>query len=463
MRDLPKDLRIVPASAAPVGAVAVTADGRILPARPILATAPAATVDIRDGVLTIDLEENDPDVHVPGIPTVAAASIAPAVTPAARPVLTWEPAPDTPAAPTRGPDPVAAPVLGLDPAVAPTLGPDPVAAPTLRPNPAVAPVLGPDPVAAQFAEPSSAPSPTPLPSPAPAAAVAVEATPTPAAPTQAVAAAPAFVPAAPVETERASLGSMVAASSAPAVQATTAPTEESSVTDLLPAHTTPRPAPIEVPVDARSTAAQRRAMRGRLGSSYDVATRAVTRLLSERPGLRFGAGDRSALLTELAVVRVFADNPGGQYDADFYVCLADGLRRLPTARAVVVRGIPADTDVRPASVIRLPTPMVAAPAKSTAPVGPAEALIWTTTARRLDGLVDGLTDGESRTDDVVLSGHTTLAGAGRGEPAGAAGRGRHGRRRGPDPVACRGGRPGRHAGAGQPVVRPAAGRVRRTP
>jgi hypothetical protein len=147
-------------------------------------------------------------------------------------------------------------------------------------------------------------------------------------------------------------------------------------------------------------------MRVKLGAHYDVATRAVTRLLSERPGLRSGTRDHSALLAELAVVRVFADDPTAAYDSDFYVVLADGLRRLPTARAVVVRGIPADTDAQPNSVIRLPAPVVAAPVLPARPVGPAEALIWTTTARRLDGLT-GPVD-EDTAADVVLSGHTKL-------------------------------------------------------
>jgi hypothetical protein len=191
-----------------------------------------------------------------------------------------------------------------------------------------------------------------------------------------------------------------------------------SVTGLLPARE-PRPTtaqppaaqptaahPIEVPAEARSTADQRRAMRVKLGARYDVATRAVTRLLSERPGLRSGTRDHSALLAELAVVRVFADDPTAAYDADFYVVLADGLRRLPTARNVVVRGIPADTEARPDTLIRLPAPVVAAPVLPARPVGPAEALIWTTTARRLDGLTGPADDDAAA--DVVLSGHTRL-------------------------------------------------------
>ncbi|MBK1787781.1 hypothetical protein [Prauserella cavernicola] len=216
-----------------------------------------------------------------------------------------------------------------------------------------------------------------------------------------------------VETPTAVPSAAPAADTPPAV----APTAEEpaapstgEATTAAPSETTPAETPaapaaptaaIEVPEHARSTTEQRRAMRGRLGSRYDVATRAVAQLLSERPGLRFGSGDRSALLAELAVVRVFADEPDGAYDADFYTCLADGLRRLPTARTVVVRGIPEGTDVQPESVLRLPTPVVAAPLTASV-AGPAEALIWTTTARRLDGLRD---EGGA---EVVLSGHTRL-------------------------------------------------------
>jgi hypothetical protein len=179
---------------------------------------------------------------------------------------------------------------------------------------------------------------------------------------------------------------------------------------------------IEVPADVRSTAQQRGGMRARLGPRYDVAARAVARLLSERPGLRTGDRDRTALLTELAVVRMFAEDPGGEYDPDFFVCLACGLRRLPTARAVVLRGLPAGTDLPADTTLRLRAPILAAPVLPVRQVGPVEALIWTTTGRRLDGLLDDVADDDTEdTDDndhedgenqeassVVLSGHTKL-------------------------------------------------------
>ncbi|SEG75382.1 hypothetical protein SAMN02982929_03444 [Saccharopolyspora kobensis] len=226
---------------------------------------------------------------------------------------------------------------------------------------------------------------------------------------RAVASASAVPPPAPAAAKEAAPVGALPATVASTTKSAAEPATK-SITGLLPKRDLPAVQAVEVPEDARSTPEQRRAMRAALGSRYDVATRAVTRLLSERPGMRFASEDRAALLAELAVVRVFADDPTGEYDADFYVCLADGLRRLPTVRTVVVRGIPANTAVRPESVLRLPTPVVAAPATGTEPVGPAEALIWTTTGRRLDGLLDEPTaESEvSHRGDVVLSGHTKL-------------------------------------------------------
>ncbi|GAA1982173.1 hypothetical protein GCM10009754_68830 [Amycolatopsis minnesotensis] len=167
--------------------------------------------------------------------------------------------------------------------------------------------------------------------------------------------------------------------------------------------------PVEVPADARSTPEQRKNVRDALGSKYDVATRAVTKLLSERPGLRASRGEEGALLAELAAVRVFGEEPGTTYDTDFHVCLAGGLRRLPTVRTVVVRGVPDDVALAPETLVRLREPLVAAPSDSPHAVGGTEALIWATTARRLHGLVH--VAGPDQLDvsrDVVLPGHTRL-------------------------------------------------------
>lgn len=159
----------------------------------------------------------------------------------------------------------------------------------------------------------------------------------------------------------------------------------------------PRRAPaIDVPLGVRSTADQRHRVRTALGPRYDVASRTVSQLLAQQPGMRV-ASDRSAMLTGLSLVRVFATEPQAEYDLDFHTCLAEGLAMLPTARSVVVRGIPAGLDAAPGSLLRLRTPLVAAAADGPA-AGPAEALIWTTSGRRLDRVLHG----SPGADDVVL-------------------------------------------------------------
>ncbi|WP_455575840.1 hypothetical protein [Actinokineospora sp. 24-640] len=152
----------------------------------------------------------------------------------------------------------------------------------------------------------------------------------------------------------------------------------------------------EVPVDARSTPEDRRRVRAALGARFDAASRVVAGLLAERPGLRGGGGDQAALLTELTVARVFAADPEDEYDTVFHTCLAAGLRRLPTLRGVVARRLPATRCVV-GETVSLPLPVMV---DATAPDGPA-ALIWTTSARRVDGLVAGA-------GVAVLPAHTRL-------------------------------------------------------
>lgn len=160
-----------------------------------------------------------------------------------------------------------------------------------------------------------------------------------------------------------------------------------------------------------STPEERRAFRASLGSRYDVAARAVARLLAERPGLR-GSRMDEALMTELAAVRVFAGwdqarlvesiragAPGD--DQAFAVCLAGGLRRLPSLRGVVVRGGPADARAadayRPGQELVEAAPLVALHGARTEVPGAVEVLIWSATARRLDGFAEG-----TRVPEVVF-------------------------------------------------------------
>ncbi|MDU0294872.1 hypothetical protein NUG22_37185, partial [Saccharothrix longispora] len=160
-------------------------------------------------------------------------------------------------------------------------------------------------------------------------------------------------------------------------------------------------APISVPADARSTAEQRARVRAALGTRYDVAGRAVARLLAERPGLRGAHGN--ALAAELAVVRIFALDPAGDHDLDFHTCLVSGLRALPTARSVVLRGLPPGHGYAAGQVLSPRVPVSAVAASPDRRVPGVEALIWTTTARRLDGLLDA-----DRRDEVLLPAHTRL-------------------------------------------------------
>ncbi|WP_329791564.1 hypothetical protein V1227_06485 [Lentzea sp. DG1S-22] len=159
---------------------------------------------------------------------------------------------------------------------------------------------------------------------------------------------------------------------------------------------------IIVPPGTPSTPAHRAGMRTSLGSRYDIASRAVARLLAERPGLRAPGTDTGTLAAELAAVRIFAMDPDGDYDLGFHTCLAAGLRRLPTTRGVVVRGVPSfNLDV--GSELTLVEPLLAGAAKPRRRVRGVEALIWSTTARRLDGLLEG-----DQAHDVLLPAHTRL-------------------------------------------------------
>lgn len=157
----------------------------------------------------------------------------------------------------------------------------------------------------------------------------------------------------------------------------------------------------------RSTAADRQAFRASLGWRFDAASSYVSRLLSERPGLR-GLADDGGAATDLAAVHLFA--AADHHDlvaavrADavpasqraFLSCLVAGLLRLPSFTGAVVRGTPAGSD--PAAAYRLgdqilePGPLIAAADSQVTVPGPAELIIWSSTARRLDGLTDDPAD-----------------------------------------------------------------------
>ena len=165
-------------------------------------------------------------------------------------------------------------------------------------------------------------------------------------------------------------------------------------------------------VDHSSTEEDRQQFKKSLGWKYDAATRSVTRLLAERPGLRGGMPVDDAMLTELAAVHVFATSDQRQFvdairsgDAasqyPFISCLAGGLRRLPSLQGLVVRGGPGEAetvaDYVVGSELVEPAPMLGVSDESADVSGSVELLIWSVTARRLGGLAD-----DENSADVVF-------------------------------------------------------------
>ncbi|RLK54352.1 hypothetical protein [Actinokineospora cianjurensis] len=355
-----------------------------------------------------------PTASPPPLPTSApsAAAVPPTASPAPLPTSASSAAAVPPTA-SPAPLPTSAPLAAAVPPTAPPLG-------------AMAPSM-----AADLTNPAATAAPA-IPTAAPAIPAAAQAMPSAAAPqanqvlpsveaspqraTIAQPAGQALPPlpapaneAAPLPTAPGAIASLTAQASAPRLPsvaptssalplpaAITAPPAANALPALVSkAHTDPA-----VPADARSDEAQRRAVRASLGTLYDSATRAVVQLLAERPGLR-ASGDQATLLTELAVVRVFAEAPGA-YDTAFHTCLTAGLRRLPTMRGVVVTGAHQANHAEGA-LLRLEGPMLAVSSVGASVPGDTELLIWTTTARRLEGLLDA-----DRRNDVVIPTHTAL-------------------------------------------------------
>ena len=154
-----------------------------------------------------------------------------------------------------------------------------------------------------------------------------------------------------------------------------------------------------------STAAERQQFRHSIGWRYDSASRYVTRMLSERPNLRAAAAGDGGVATELAAVHVFAagDHTGqveplrsasvARPDRAFLSCVVGGLRRLPTLTGLVLRGGPDDPAAAEAyqlgSDVVEPGLLLAVADPDADLPGGIEVLIWSSMARRLDGLVDG--------------------------------------------------------------------------
>jgi hypothetical protein len=155
--------------------------------------------------------------------------------------------------------------------------------------------------------------------------------------------------------------------------------------------------------DRVSTPVERQALRASLGWRYDAATRSVARLLAEYPGLRSAGELDEALMAELAAVRVFMTQDqaelvnsirlGGQEsDRALAACVAGGLRRLPALQGVVVRGGPAEADAvdayHPGQDLVEAAPLIAVDDVAAHVPGAVEILIWSATARRLNGFTE---------------------------------------------------------------------------
>jgi hypothetical protein len=164
--------------------------------------------------------------------------------------------------------------------------------------------------------------------------------------------------------------------------------------------------------DLVGTPEDRRAFRASLGWRYDAATRSVARLLAEYPGLRSAGEVDEALMTELAAVRVFMAQDqaelvesirlgGRENDRALAACVAGGLRRLPSLQGVVVRGGPAEADAvdayRPGQDLVEAAPLIALDDSGAHVPGAVEILIWSATARRLNGFAD-----DQRTPEVAF-------------------------------------------------------------
>lgn len=154
--------------------------------------------------------------------------------------------------------------------------------------------------------------------------------------------------------------------------------------------------------DHRSSPEDRQRFRASLGWRYDAAAQYVTRMLSDRPVLR--QTDDGGLAADLAAVQYFTNagdhemlrsiRAAGLSTADtpLLSCLVSGLRRLPALTGPVLRGGPSDPSelaaYQPGTEVAEPGPLLALTDVTIPLRGNAEVLIWSTTARQLQGLTD---------------------------------------------------------------------------
>jgi hypothetical protein len=158
----------------------------------------------------------------------------------------------------------------------------------------------------------------------------------------------------------------------------------------------------------RSTPTDRARLRESLAWRFDSHVRAASRLIAQLPGLRPAGEPEEALLTDLAAVRavltgdrsVIDDALRGTrpaVDQSLLSCLTSGLLRLPTCRAPVYRSQPAGPAYRPGQLLVEPALATARLLAHPVPPGHVELVIWSTTGRRVEGLI-----GPDEADEVVF-------------------------------------------------------------
>ncbi|WP_203794694.1 hypothetical protein [Actinoplanes derwentensis] len=286
------------------------------------------------------------------------------------------------------------------------LHPDIALAPTTTPAPTLAPT-------APFGEPETFPAPEPsdtlTPVPAPEPSSTPIAAPGPRVPTDAPENSPAATPESPpVPVPPAP----PIAESAPAAET---PPATAPVTENRPAVPSSPGAPMPLPdrlrsADHQSLPAERERLRAALAWRFDSHVRAVTRMLARLPGLRPTADKDEALLTDLTAVRAVLTGDRSvvdealrgsrpPVDPALISCLMAGLLRLPTCRAPVYRYQPAaGTDYVTGQVLVEPSLLSARAFPRQTPPDHQELVIWSTTGRRVEGLVDA-----DRADEVIFA------------------------------------------------------------
>ncbi len=187
---------------------------------------------------------------------------------------------------------------------------------------------------------------------------------------------------------------------------------------------TPPPSGSRVLTTHRSTEEERAAFRAMIGLQWDSHAAPLRRAFSRLPAI--AAGERAAATVDLVAVRLYLTAQRTEPDGEFgpaalhsgderlrpyLACLASGLRRLPTYRGAVLRGVDASAQER--ARLRPDTTILAEPG----PVGglsfPGETsygwpqtsgayVIWSDTARRVAALFDTDTAVSTPRNEVVF-------------------------------------------------------------